>query len=65
MSFRLNTNPEHNVAESDFMNNDIICNLKYTGSNVYATNCHIPDDYVPGHLNKYYTEEVYDDWHKN
>ena len=59
---RLNTNPEHNVAESDFMNNDIICNLKFTGYQVFAENCHIPDDYIPGHLDKYYTEQVYEAW---
>ena len=59
---RLDTNPSHFVSETNFLDNDIICNLHYQIGRVQATNCHIPDDYAIEHLDQNFQEEVYDDW---
>ncbi|XP_078488291.1 lysyl oxidase homolog 3A [Ciona intestinalis] len=56
---RIRVNPGTLVAESDFGNNEVICNLQYDGSRVWAWNCHIPDDFDPEILLRYYTSEVY------
>merc|ERR1719220_148317 len=36
---RLDTNPAHFVAEANYFNNDIVCNLHYTGVTAVVTNC--------------------------
>uniref|UniRef100_H2Z176 protein-lysine 6-oxidase n=1 Tax=Ciona savignyi TaxID=51511 RepID=H2Z176_CIOSA len=37
---RIRVNPGSLVAESDFGNNEVICNLQYDGSRVWTWNCH-------------------------
>lgn len=50
------------MAESNFYNNEIICNLQLTTVNARATNCHIPDDYALDYLDQFYEETVFEDW---
>ena len=59
---RLDTNPAHFVAEANYFNNDIVCNLHYTGVTAVVTNCHIPDDYAPEYLERYFSETIFEDW---
>lgn len=62
---RLDTNPSHFVGESNYLNNDIICNLHFTGLHATASNCHIPDDYATEYLDQFYAETVFEDWKEN
>nr|CAB3263473.1 lysyl oxidase homolog 3 [Phallusia mammillata] len=56
---RVRVNPHSLVAESDFQNNEVYCNLKYDGHRVWAWNCHIPDHYDPATIAQYYKESIY------
>lgn len=38
-TFKMNVNPEYRVAELDFNNNAVLCDLVYTGSKATASNC--------------------------
>lgn len=59
---RLDTNPSHYVSETNFLDNDIICNLQLGEYDASVKNCHIPDDYAPEFLEKAFEEDVYEDW---
>jgi len=56
---RVHVNPHKLVAESDFSNNQVYCNLQYDGSRIWAWNCHFPEDYDADTISRYYTEEIY------
>ncbi|XP_071828425.1 lysyl oxidase homolog 4-like [Apostichopus japonicus] len=41
---RIDVNPDKFVAESDYSNNEIICNLFYNGQTAYTRNCRYTND---------------------
>ena len=38
---QVTVNPSQLVQESDFSNNEVLCDIRYTGSYVQARNCRI------------------------
>jgi len=56
---RIHANPHILVAESDYTNNQVYCNLQYDMSRVWAWNCHLPEDFDANIIKRYYTSEVY------
>lgn len=38
-TFKMKVNPEYLVGELDYDNNAVFCNINYTGSRVFASNC--------------------------
>lgn len=57
--FRIHVNPNNLVPESDFTNNEVLCNMKYDSTSVWIWNCHIANDYDPTVAAKYYKESNY------
>jgi len=56
---RIHVNPHKLVAESDFTNNQVYCNMQYFEQRVWTWNCHYPEDYEAERIARYYTAEVY------
>ena len=59
---RIDTNPSHYVSETNFLDNDIVCDLSITENDAKASNCHIPDDYAAEELDRMFKENIYNDW---
>ncbi|XP_039262609.2 lysyl oxidase homolog 2A-like isoform X1 [Styela clava] len=57
--FRVHVNPNHLVPESDFSNNEVICNMRYDGQQVWVWNCHIGTDFDPTITANFYTENMF------
>ena len=46
--FQVHINPEFKVAELDYQNNAVTCDLEYTGYTVIVSNCiNGPGDHLP------------------
>ncbi|KAG8141310.1 hypothetical protein E2320_006943 [Naja naja] len=53
--FRIVVNPNFEVAESDYSNNVMLCNVRYGSQRVWVFNCHIANSYYEPDQKEYFS----------